>query len=177
MFELKDNQVIISPQSLSLPFFKVIWDTDKSKGKESAYKELSYIFYLYDNKSPYYSYPLDRRRELILKDIIKDSKWKPSKLVEEGLIKYKELTTTQSTELLESVRGLLYKLQGYFDSLSFDPKGDVELEMKKADAVLKATSGVSKAIESLDALEQRVKKETRSKESITGDKTLGIYSE
>ena len=163
MFELKEGKVIISPDKLNLPYFQAIWQEDKSKTKEVAFMELGYIFYLCDAKSPYNSYPEDKRKELILADIIKNKKWKPSKLVEEAIVKYKELTITPSSMLLESIKGLLYRMVGFYDSITFDPKSkDIELEIRKMEAAQKATANVGKSLESLVALEERVKKESMS---------------
>src|SRR5688572_14950059 len=142
MFELKEGKIVISPDKLNLPYFHAIWQADKSKTKEVAFMELGYIFYLCDKKSPYNSYPEDKRKELILADIIKDKKWKPSKLVEEGISKYKEFNRTPSSEILESVKGLLYRLKDYLDSITFDKNGDPETEIKKGDAAFKAVGNI-----------------------------------
>jgi len=177
MFEIKEGKIIISPDKLNLPYFKSIWTNDKSKTKEVAFMELGYIFYLCDNKSPYNSYPEDKRKQLILADIIKNPKWKPSKEVEDAIIKYKELTITPSTEILESVKSLLYRLKTYFDTIEFDPKGDVELEMKKADAAQKAIANIGKSIESLAALEERVKKELTGSIKRRGSAETAIFED
>lgn len=177
MFELVNNQVVIHPDKLALPYFNAIWTADKSKNKALAFKELSYIFYLIDHKSPYSSYPIDKRREYILNDIIKDSKWVESELVKEGILKYKQLNTTLSIELLESVKGLLYKLKVYFDSVEFDPTGDPEVEMKKAAAAQKSTADIGKSIESLYLLEEKVRKEITTKSTVRGGKSTALFED
>jgi hypothetical protein len=103
MFELKDGKFIIHPDQLALPFFRVIYDADKSKGKETAFKELSYVYYMCDYKSPYKNYPEDKRKQLILDDIIKDKTWKESKDIKEACIKYKELIETPEIRLLQAL--------------------------------------------------------------------------
>ncbi len=177
MFELLDNQVIVHPDKLALPFFKVLWEKDKSKDKSLAFKELSYIFYMVDYKSPYLVYPEDQRQEELIKDIIKDDKWKPSKEVKEAITKYKDLTKTVSSELLESVKGLLYRVKGYFDSITFDLKGDIESEIKKGKAALEGIEKVGKSIESLYQLEERVKKEITTTSRIRGGKETSLFEE
>lgn len=177
MFQFNNGKIIFDPNVLSLPWFKVIWEADKTKEKENAIKELSYIFYLVDHKSPYASYPEDTRRENIIKDVIKDIKWKESKQVKEAIEKYKEFNTTVSSELLESVKSLVYKLTEYFNSIKFDKEGDPEFEMKKAEAAQKATASIGKTIESLATLEERVKKEITHKTNVRGGQSLGMFSE
>mgnify|MGYP007100054278 CR=1 FL=1 len=178
MFELIDNQVIVQPDKLALPFFKVIWDNDKSKSKDLAFKELSYIFYMVDYKSPYLVYPEEQRTEELIRDIIKDNKWKPSKEVKEAIVKYKDLTKTVSSELLESVKSLLYRLKGYFDTIEFDEKAtDPEFEMKKAEAAQKGIANVAKSIESLAQLEERVRKEVTTSTKRRGDQQTALFEE
>ena len=175
MFELKEGKIVISPDKLNLPYFHTIWQADKSKTKEVAFMELGYIFYLCDAKSPYNSYPEDKRKELILVDIIKDKKWKPSQLVEEAIIKYRELSKTPSSEILESVKGLLYRLKDYLDSIKFDKKGDVSEEIKKGEAAFKAVGNIGKSIESLATLEERVKKESMSHNKRRGGSESAMF--
>ena len=178
MFELKEGKIVISPDKLALPYFHTIWQADKSKTKEVAFMELGYIFYLCDAKSPYNSYPEDKRKELILVDIIRDKKWKPSKQVEEAIVKYKELSTTPSTILLESIKGLLYRMVGFYDSITFDPKSkDIELEIRKMEAAQKATANVGKSLESLVALEERVKKESMSVNKRRGNAESSLFED
>lgn len=178
MFQFNNkNQIVLDPNIISLPFLKVIWEADKTKGKEEAVKSLSYIFYLMDNKSPYAGYPIEKRRENIIKDIIKDVKWKESEALTEAIQKYKEYSATMSSDLLESTKGLIYRLGEYFKTLKFDPNGDPEFELKKATAVQKATNDIGKTIESLAALEERVRKEITQKTTVRGGQTLGMFTE
>jgi len=177
MFQFSNNKIVFDPNVLSLPWFKVIWEADKSKSKEEAMKLLSFIFYLVDNKSPYIGYPREERRENIIKDIIKDKKWKESEQVLEAIKKYEEYSVTRSSRLLDSTRGLIDRLSEYFRTLKFDPNGDPEFELKKAAAVQKATADIGKTIESLNNLEERVKKEITQKTTVRGNQTLGQFSE
>jgi hypothetical protein len=179
MFQFSNNKIVLDPNVLSLPFFKVIWEADKTKSKEDAVKSLSYIFYLVDNKSPYAGYPQEKRRENIIKDYIKEPKWKESKDILEAIEKYKQYNTTLSSELLEAVKGQLYKLKSYYESVTFDlsKDADIELEMKKVDSIQKSMGNIGKLLESLTALEERVKKEITQKSTVRGGQALGLYSE
>ncbi len=177
MFQFSNSKIVFDPNVLSLPWFKGIWEADKSKSKEEATMLLSFIFYLVDNKSPYMGYPREERRENIIKDIIKDKKWKESEQVLEAIKRYEEFSVTRSSRLLDSVRGLLDRLGEYFNNLRFDPKGDPEFELKKAAAAQKATADIGKTIESLISLEERVKKEVTQKTTVRGNQTLGQFSE
>lgn len=177
MFQFHNNKIVLDPNVLSLPCFKVIWEADTTKEKEEAIKLISYIFYLVDNKSPYMGYPEEKRRENIIKDYIRDSKFKESKILKEAIDKYREYNKTLSSSLLESVKHLLYKLEGYYKSIEFDPEGDPEFEQKKAEAAQKSVGSIGKTLDSLIQLEERVKKEVTQKSSVRGNAQMGQFSD
>ncbi len=129
-----------------------------------------------DNKSPYAGSPEEKRRENIIKDYIKDSKWKESKEIKEAIIKYREYSSTLSSELLENVKGLLYRLGEYLKTVTFDSQ-DVKENSDSVDMAFKAAEKIGKTLESLQALEERVKKEITQKTTIRGGQTLGMFSE
>ena len=53
LLDLKNSRVVISPEALLIPEFQKIWEKDKSKDKEKALKELSYVYFICDYKSHY----------------------------------------------------------------------------------------------------------------------------
>lgn len=178
MFEFKENKIILDPNVLSLPWFKEIWDKDKTKTKEEAIQTLTYIFYLVDYKSPYYHLSEVQRRENIIKDLM-GGKYRETKEVITAIEKYKEFTRTLSSELLESVKNLMYNMRKYYDTIAFDTSkdSDIELEMKKADSIQKSIASIGKTLDSLQSLEERVKKEKSADNRVMGGHKLGLFSE
>lgn len=177
MFELVNNQLVVDPNMLVIPWVKAIWDADKSKDKSKAFKDLSYIYFLVDYKSPFYTYPETSRMDMILDQIVRDNKWEASNLVLEGIDRYKETNRTQTMGLLEDARVLVEKLRGYFREADFselDDQGKLVYSPKEAMSNL---AGLGKVVESLDILNERVKKEITQKTSVRGNKTLTSYSD
>ena len=75
------------------------------------------------------------------------------------------VNTTVSTALLESYRKALYQVEQFYKSIDFQLYGDdIELKIKVTKAILEAGEKLGKNIESLDKLEDKVKRE--EKESI-----------
>ena len=58
--------------------FQIISKTDKTKTKEKATREISYIYFMCDFNSPYMVYPEGKRREIVIKDFMKDEDWEES---------------------------------------------------------------------------------------------------
>jgi hypothetical protein len=68
---------------------------------------------------------------------------------------------TVSMELLDSYRNALYAVKGFFDQASNDLAGieDIELQLKVSLGICSLGEKIGKNIESLDKLEEKVKKE------------------
>jgi len=177
VFELNNNQIVIDPNKLALPWVKAIWDTDKSKDKTTAFKDLSYIYFLVDYKSPFFSYPEETRKTMILEQVIRDPKWFPTEIVREGIEAYKKITQTQTMGLLEDARALIEKLRFYFREADFSELDDQgKLVYSPKDAVSNL-GNLGKIVESINVLEERVRKEITQKTNVIGKKTLTSYSE
>ena len=48
LFDIQQGKVVMNPTILWVPEFRTLWDRDKSKHKEQAVNEISYIVFLYD---------------------------------------------------------------------------------------------------------------------------------
>jgi hypothetical protein len=183
MFELTEGKVTIHPDQLAIPEFKKIWDMDKSKSKDKAFEELSYVFFTSDitDKNPYHSYPEDKRIELVKKDILKNENWGESKEVLLAREVYKKLTMTQTMELLDSAKGVINKLKGYFDSVDFTKKNIDKFgnETPEYDAkeVISSLSNLGKIVESINQLEEKVRKEITTSSKRRGGSSTALFED
>lgn len=157
LFHLEGNIVQIEPDSLAIPEMRAVWDRDKTRTKEIAYKELSYIYFVIDFKSPYQNIADEHREAEVIKDFIKDDKWRPDALVNLAIEKYNYLQETASLRLLKSARGAVEKLTTFFKDKNTDDRNYTS-NLEK----------LGKIIESIDKLEEKVRKDTKSTEKIRG---------
>lgn len=93
-------------------------------------------------------------------------------------LKRSEINTSVSMTLLESYRKALYSIKNFFDNASsnFDNL-DIETQMKVAKAVLESGEKIGKNIESLDKLEDKVKREERESISRRGNTETSLYED
>jgi hypothetical protein len=159
LFELHNHLVVIRPESLVIPEMMAVWDRDKTKEKSKAYKELAYIYFMVDYKSPYNVYPDDIREQKVREDFVKDDSWKPDRLILTAAAKYEELQITPSMQTLKSARKGLDMVRRYFDNVNEDT------DIKE---LMQALEKVGKSIEGLDKLEEKVKKEITTEEKVRG---------
>lgn len=177
IFDLKEGKVVINPNKLAVPIFKDIYERDKSKDKEKAFKELSYIYFLVDFKSPYDSYPDNIKEETIKRDIMKNSKWVPDELIVEAIKKYEEFQETPILRLIKSSKLSCDKLSDYFKNVDFTDTDDTGKLIYTAKDVVANLSSVGKVAESLDKLEELSKKQLKKDTKIRGGGIVGAYEQ
>jgi vacuolar-type H+-ATPase subunit I/STV1 len=182
LFELtSDYKVQIDPMAYTLSHFKKIWDRDKSKNKEIAQAELSFVSFTCDYKSPFYTIPDEELKELeVTKHCFKGKKWVPDKVIREAQEFYKERQKTFSLILLEDAVHGISKLSSYLRDISFEdnevnertgevkPKHDIK---KYADTI----KTIPDILKSLNTLQEAVKKEQQQKNSLRGGREKGLY--
>ena len=172
LFDFKDYKVVLHPDSVAIPPFRELWERDKTKHKHKATQELSYVYFVCDFKSPYAIYNEKERPRKVKSDFIKDSDWEEDDLVKDAMKKYNEFQETYTMKFFYSARGLSEKLQAYFDEVDFavmDEKGKPVYSAKDAMANLQKVGDV---IESLNKVEDKVKKEIDDKAKIKGKKQI-----
>lgn len=174
LFNIKDGKIVITPDKLAIPVFKQIYERDKSKNKEIAFKELSYIFFMVDFNSPYQSYPNDKKEKIIIEDIFKD-KWSPDKLVKEGGIKYTEFTDTAVIRLVRSAQNACDKLADYFNNVDYTLKDDNDKLVYTAKDVVLNLKNIGDISDSLSKLEEKIKKDIKQTSKVRGGGEPGMY--
>lgn len=177
LFAFKNNKIEIEPVNITIPILKEIYDRDKSKDKEIAFIEFCYIYHMSDNKSIYNNYSEEEKKVKILEDYFKDIKWKPDSKVEEACLKYKQLSETPSLKLLKSARIAVDKLRTYFETVNLGDTDSTGKKINKVTDLSNSISNVGKIIESLDKIEEKVKKEETSSTKIRGDKKISPFEE
>lgn len=97
---------------------------------------------------------------------------------EEKQIKRSKENTSVSAVLLESYRKALYATRDFFESASKDLASlDIDTQVKVTKAILDAGEKIGKNIESLDKLEDKVKREERESVSRRGDSETSLFEE
>tara|TARA_R100000406_G_C3094800_1_gene120445 strand:+ start:636 stop:1178 length:543 start_codon:yes stop_codon:yes gene_type:complete len=175
LFDLRDGQVVLNAESLAIPIFNKIWKRDKSKDKEKANREIAYIYFMCDFNSPYMAYPNTKRREVVLTDFMRDVKWKEDKEIEDAMSKYLEFQETHTMRLMKAARGAADKLASYFEHIDFREMGENGKPLYNAKDVAINLEKVGSIVESLDKLENKIKKEIKSDSRVRGGGDIGLY--
>lgn len=169
LLELRNNILTISPEALLISEFKTIWERDKSKGKEKALQELAYIYHSTDFQSIYRNFHSSTKDSKIKSDIFGDREWKPDMNIIQAQIKYKELQTTLSMELLNDAEAGLDKLRDYFRNVNFDDDD----EGKSAKNFIANLKQLGDLVKGMKSLREEVEKELVDAMQIRGGSSIG----
>jgi len=165
VFDLKDNEVVISPEILTIEIFAEIWKEDKSKTKINAYTDFKFIYHLCDFNSPYNNYSEEKRTEAIKEEVLGKKDYEPSDKVKQACEIYKRLKQSPLEVLLNSVKNKIFEFSKYLD--------DNEVDAESTTASLKIIDSMSKVVSQYKSLESAVKAEKQDTAvKIRGDKQV-----
>lgn len=188
LFKEDNFQVVINPEAKLIPEFKKIITNDKDRKKRNAYKHLSYIYFMCDYRSPYSIYPEKERTKRLLKDLHIDDKSSISQFILDGMDKYNELQRTPAITNLKAIKEGLLTSAKVIDALNEqisislelvdgDEDRDVGSIMKDVTKLLQVSSEIPKAIDTINSLEEKVKKEQANEAQIRGGGTKGMFED
>tara|TARA_R100001163_G_C5046236_1_gene183530 strand:- start:222 stop:761 length:540 start_codon:yes stop_codon:yes gene_type:complete len=175
LFDLKNGNIVLNPDSLAIPAFKKIWDKDKTKNKEKATREISFVYFMCDYHSPYAVYPVHKKRDTIVKDFMRDETWKESPEILEAVEAYTNFQETHTMRLMKAAKGAADKLAGYFEAVDFLKTDDNGKPIFTAKDVAYNLEKVGSIVDSLDKLETRIKKEVKTESRVRGGGEIGMY--
>ena len=154
VFDIKENNVFITPDALSIKVFKDIYNADKSKDKVLATNAIAFIYHTCDPNSPYYDIPEDERDKKVLDEVVSNKDFKVSSDINKAREIYKSLILTPLDILLESSKQAIRDISDFLKETAEDPK---DLQTK-----LEMMTKFSKFINEFQGLEKTVKKERES---------------
>jgi hypothetical protein len=177
LFDIVNGKVVMNPQTLAMPEFRYLWDRDDDIDKDNAVREISYVVFLCDESlaNPYRAYKEGDREEVLLRDFIKEKKWKADKHIEAAIKKYLEATQTTNSRLLKSAKNAAEKLAGYFDMIDFNEVDKDGKYLFSAKELASNLAAVGNIVKSLHQLEEMVKKEQLETNTVRGGGEIGFY--
>lgn len=177
IFDIVNGEVVITPEALVIPAFKILWDSDKSKSKDKARNEIKYVAFLCDQiKSPYKDFPEYEKASVIQKDLFKDKDWTPSKTVEWAINAYNAMSETPAIRLLRASKSAVDKLAIYLESVDFE-KLDVNGKPYSARDVVFNLGNIGNLIKSLTTLEEAVRREQSEGNRIQGGTEINYFED
>ena len=141
--------------------FKNLFDKDKSKDKNQAFKELTYIYLALDWKSPYSQYTELERHEEALRDSGLTEEEFNNPVFREACRKYRALQdSNKSIKMLNAAKTAVDRFIDYFEVIvDLNERDQNGKPIFSAEKVMKEVSNLTKVHQELIDLENAVKKE------------------
>ena len=142
-FNIADEALLVRP-------IREMFQADKTKGKEKFWRQISYMWFMYDPRSSYmYITDSERRGEEVKRQEGFPASWSPDDTLNDAMEIYRSQTTTTSSILLEGMRTGINKLVAFFNA--FDPmavdKNDRPIyQVSTMTAALKQVPDLAKAL-------------------------------
>ena len=173
LIQVVNYELKIADEALLVRPIRKLWNMDRSKGKETFYKQMSILYFVYDPSSnyAYISNEKDRLKEVLEQENITD--FHNTAEFKDAVEAYKKLVRTPSSELLNDVRLTVDKMRQALTSIDFD---DLE-EKDKVSAINTVTAVISKIpklVKDLSEAERAVTKELEEQGSARGSQELTI---
>ena len=107
LFKYENYEVKVAPEALTLKPFKKLWDRDKSKNKDKATLELSFLYFFCDIRSDY-QYIVDdaSRMEAVKKGIGFPESWKPDAELKKAIDLYRTFDSSSVALLRVAYEGV-----------------------------------------------------------------------
>lgn len=155
----ENYNLTITEEAMFIKSLRVLWKRDKSSGKEKALRDLSFVYFMCDPRSPYmYIVDTDERSQLI-KEQEGITKWKPDKEVLRAMEVYKKLCTTTSSILLESTRKAIDKVRLFLEELDLTEEDEKRKPKYTISSVTSALKDIPKLISQLNDCEKTLNSE------------------
>ena len=123
LFKFENFQLTITEEALLIKAFRDLWERDDSKNKEKFFMEMGYVYFVYDPRSDFmFIVDEEDRIPKVKEEVGIPEDWEPDELVLKAIKIYKLLTTTVSSDSIDSARKLIDKMKKHLDSINFDEK-------------------------------------------------------
>lgn len=178
LFQLdKNQQVIVSPEALTLAPFKKLWDKDKTKDKKHALADFTFMYQMYRYSSIFQNIiNEDIRAEEIMKVVNNFQGNSPE--LEEACDFFKRRQNTLSMDLLETTKLGVQKLKDYIRNVDLeekDPKTNKLVHDPKK--VKDIVDNIGNTVESIKQIEDIVKREIEADSGMKGSKDKAMFED
>ena len=177
LFKYEQYKVNISEEAFALKPFKQIWNRDKTKSKDRAIQELTYIYFMEDPRSDFqYIVDQDERSKAIKEAEGMDLKWEPDKLVKEAMDFYASFKPTAAL-LLEDTRVAIDKLRKLLRDIDLNAQDNNGKPIYTLNTITATIKQIPSLVKDLDEAEKALTMELKSNSKMRGSGEKKLFED
>lgn len=173
LIKTENYELKVADEALLVRPIRKLWNQDRTKNKETFYKQMSVLYFVYDPSSNY-AYITDekeRLKEVLEQESIKD--FHNTADFKDAVDAYKKLVRTLSSELLNDVRLTVDKMRQALTSINFDDLEEKD-KVSAINTVATVIAKIPKLVKDLSEAEKAVTKELEEQGNARGSQELTI---
>ena len=160
LLKYENYQVIPTEECFMIKPLRALFNEDTSTNKEFFMQQISYIYFMVDPRSPYMDIlDSEDREEKVKLDCGLTENFKPSNKLIKAMSFYKEITTTTSMKLLNSMRNSIIKICDYLDNVDLYAEDKQGKPKYTIDKIISATDKAPQLAKRLQETEKLVAQE------------------
>ena len=154
LFKYEGFEVRVAPEALTLKPFKKIWERDKSKNKEKAIEELSFLYFYCDPRSDYqYIIDSEDRLEAVKEGLGFPEDWKPDTVLKAAITFYGSFDSS-AARLLKMAAKEIDKVQNTLDSMAPSNYKELKEQISAMKMIPEIASMIQEAEKALNTEEE-----------------------
>ena len=169
LLKYENYQVVPTEECFMIRPLRELFNEDTSTDKEFFMQQISYLYFMVDPRSPYMDI-LDEedREEKVRIDCGLTDDFKPSEKLIKAMAFYREITTTTSMKLLNSIRNSIVKLCDYLDNVDLYAEDKQGKPKYTIDKIISATDKAPQLAKRLQDTERLVAQERTGSSRVRG---------
>ena len=179
LFEMREFVLTVSDEAWGLIPFRAILKRDKNRNKETAFKEMLFIYFYADIRSDYlYIVDNDIKRKEIVKDIGLPSDWKIDSVLQEAIDFYEERSLTVVGKLYKNALAAANDISEYLTKTKelLEERDDKGKPVTTLTTIVGGVSKIKTVMQDLKAAEKELIKEKIETEGrMKGQQAMGLF--
>lgn len=167
-FKIADEALLVRP-------IRELFQRDKTKKKDEFWKQISYLWFMYDPRSTYSYLTREEDRSLeIKKQEGLGEDWEPNELLKEAMSVYRTQTTTTASILLESMRKGIEQLRKFFEEFDLFAKDKNDRPIYQVSTMTAALKQVPELAKALIEAEKELAKDFETDDKARGNASKAV---
>lgn len=172
LFTIKGDDVEIHPETLTIPEFKELWDSDRTKSKTYTRMVFAYTYHLLSPGSPYVN--VRNKKEELQKNILNGKKL--TKKAKAAIDKYVELTETPEERLLKAALVAVDKVSEFLVNIDLNTVNErTGSPVYKVTDITKALREIRTISKDLVEIKDLLKSNEEESEEFRGGQELNMF--